>query len=75
MESILKTYTIADLKKMIKEKKLNGYSKFIKKNDIIKFMTKPTNLNLFSDIKSNKKNNNNNNDDEDKPIKFIVSFD
>ncbi len=54
MNNILESYSIPDLKKMIRNKGLDGYCK-LSKAQLISYMTQPKNLELFSNIKVNKK--------------------
>ncbi len=54
MNNILETYSIPDLKKIIKSKGLDGYCK-LSKSQLISYMTNPKNLELFSNIKVNPK--------------------
>ncbi len=54
MYNILESYSIPDLKKMIRSKGLDGYCK-LSKSQLISYMTNSKNLELFSNIKVNQK--------------------
>jgi len=50
MKEILESYTTPELKKMIKATNLTGYSK-LKKDELIKLMIRPENIERFQSIK------------------------
>ena len=50
MKDILQSYTAAELKRMIKATNITGYSK-LKKDELIKLMIRPENIERFKSIK------------------------
>ncbi len=54
MKAILQTYTSIELKKMISQSNIKGYSK-LKKNELIDLMTKTEHIHKFKDIKPKEK--------------------
>lgn len=54
MKTILNTYTVTELKKFISQNNIKGYSK-LKKDELIKLMTKAEHINKFKHIKPKEK--------------------